>query len=146
MSVKEVKIRKLTEKDLLRVREIDLMLAGEGRALSWPLGVGTEWSLSVYRPIMSFVAQKGDEIIGFLLGDMKGPEYGLEIGGWIDMMGIAPRYQQQGVGRKLVDAFCEECESNDIKPNVIIREDDEQLTNFWASLGFRRGKLISFEK
>lgn len=136
----------MTEKDLLKVREIDLLLAGEGRALSWPLSVETEWSLSVYRPILSFVAQKGEEIIGFLLGDMKGQEYGLEIGGWIDMMGVTPQYQSQGVGRKLVEAFCEACESNEIEPSVIIREDDERLTKFWTSLGFQRGRLISFRK
>ena len=146
MSEKEVKIRKMTDDDLLRVREIDLLLAGEGRALSWPLSVETEWSLSPYRPIMSFVAYKGDEIIGFLVGDMKGPEYGLEISGWIDMIGIAPQYQKQGVGRKLVEAFCEECERNELKLNVIIREDDEQLMSFWNSLGLRRGKLISLER
>ena len=85
-------------------------------------------------------------MVGFLLGDIRGAEYGIDINGWIDMIGVMPVHQGLGIGRKLVEAFCEECERNEVKPNVIIREDDERLTKFWTSVGFCRGKLISFEK
>jgi ribosomal protein S18 acetylase RimI-like enzyme len=146
VSADEIKIRKMTEADLPRVREIDELLVGEGRVLSWPLEVETEWTMSVYRPLVSFVAQLGDKTVGFLLGDIRGAEYGTDTGGWIDMMGIAPALQHRGIGRKLVEAFCEECQRSGLKPNLIIREDDERLMRFWTSVGFRRGKLVSFER
>jgi len=144
LSGEEVKIRRMTEADLQAVKEIDRLLVGEGRALSWPLRAEAEWA--VYRPALSFVAQLGDEIVGFLLGDIRGAEYGTDISGWIDMMGVAPVHQRRGIGRRLVEAFCEECRRNGVKPNVIIREDDKRLITFWTSTGFRRGKLISFER
>ena len=144
ISKKEIKIRRMTEADLQKVKEIDRLLVGEGRALSWSLRAETEWA--VYRPALSFVAELGDEIVGFLLGDIRGAEYGTDISGWIDMMGVAPAHQRCGIGRRLAEAFCEECQKNRVKPNVVIREDDERLIRFWTSVGFRRGKLISFER
>jgi ribosomal protein S18 acetylase RimI-like enzyme len=144
LSEKEVKIRRMLEADLQKVKEIDQLLVGEERALSWPIRAEAEWA--VYRPALSFIAQLGDEMVGFLLGDIRGAEYGTDMSGWIDMMGIAPAHQRQGIGRRLVEAFCEECQRNGVKPNVIVREDDKRLIKFWTSTGFRKGKLISFER
>ncbi len=50
ISEKEVKIRRMTEADLQKVKEIDRLLVGEGRALSWSLRA---------------------EMLGFLLGDIR---------------------------------------------------------------------------
>jgi len=139
----KIKIRRMVEADLDQVKAIDRALTGERRVLSWPLRVEAEWA--VYRPALSFVAELGDEIAGFLLGDIRGAEYGTDISGWIDMMGVAPQYQHQGIGRRLVDTFREECKRNGVKARVVVREDDERLRRFWTSVGFQRGKLISFE-
>ena len=139
----KIKIRRMVGADLDKVEAIDRALAGERRALSWPLRVETEWA--VYRPALSYVAELEDEIVGFLLGDIRGAEYGTDISGWIDMMGVAPQYQHQRIGRRLVETFREECRRNQVKARVIVREDDERLTRFWTSVGFQRGKLVSFE-
>jgi len=139
----KIKIRRMVGADLDHVKAIDRSLTGERRVLSWPLRVEAEWA--VYRPALSFVAEVGDEIVGFLLGDIRGAEYGTDISGWIDMMGVAPQYQRQRIGRRLVETFREECKRNGVKARVIIREDDERLTRFWTSVGFQRGKLVSFE-
>jgi ribosomal protein S18 acetylase RimI-like enzyme len=85
-------------------------------------------------------------VVGFLLGDIRGAAYGTEMSGWIDMVGVLPKHQRRGIGRKLVNAFEKECRQYNVKARAIIREDDERLTKFWTSLGFVRGKLISYEK
>lgn len=84
--------------------------------------------------------------MGFLLGDIRGAEYGTNVSGWIDMMGVAPEYQRRGIGRRLVEAFGKECHRNAVKVRVVIREDDERLIGFWTSAGFQRGNLVSYEK
>jgi len=140
----EFKIREMKEGDLERIKEIDRALVGPERALSWPLRVEAHWW--VYRPLLNFVAEVDGEAVGFLLGDIRGAEYGTDISGWIDMMGVAPEHQHRGIGRMLVEAFCKECQRNEVKARVIIREDDQRLVGFWASVGFLRGKLVSYEK
>lgn len=140
----EIKIRDMTEGDLPKVKEIDRALVGPERALSWPLRVEAHWW--VYRPLLNFVAEANGEVVGFLLGDIRGAEYGTDISGWIDMMGVAPRHQRRGIARRLVETFCRECQRHRVKTRVIIREDDQRLVGFWTAVGFQKGKLVSYEK
>jgi ribosomal protein S18 acetylase RimI-like enzyme len=132
----------MVKTDLESVKEIDQLLVGEERVLSWPLSVETQ--LELYRPALSFVAEVRGKIVGFLLGDIRRERYGLGMGGWIDMFGVAPEYQRKGIGRRLMLAFWAECQPY-LKTNVIVREDDERLIRFLTSMGYRKGKLINFE-
>jgi ribosomal protein S18 acetylase RimI-like enzyme len=140
----KVKIRGMTEADLERIKDIDRALVGPGRVLSWPLTVEADWWLN--RPMLNLVAETGGNVVGFLLGDIRGAEYGTDTSGWIDMMGVAPEYQDRGIGRRLVKAFGEECQRNGVKVRVAVREDDERLIAFWTSVGFQRGNLVSYER
>lgn len=140
----EVKIRRMTEEDLQSVKNIDRALVGPDRALSWPLEVEAHWW--VYRPMLNFVAEMGGKVVGFLLGDIRGAEYGTDTSGWIDMMGVTPEHQHKGIGKSLVGAFCEECQRNGVRVRIIIREDDQRLIGFWTSVGFQRGDLVSYER
>jgi len=140
----EVKIRRMTEADLPRVKEIDKELVGPHRSISWPLRIEAHWW--VYRGLPNFVAEVDGELVGFILGDIRGVEYGTEIGGWIDMMGVAPKRQSMGVGRMLVETFCAECQKQGVKVMVIVMGSDRRLVKFWNSVGFRRGNLVSYEK
>lgn len=139
----EVKIRRMVEADVEAVKEIDRLLVGEGRVPSWPLSVENE--LAFYRPALSFVAEVGGKIVGFLLGDIRRERYGIGRGGWIDIIGVAPEYQRKGIGRGLMLAFWAECQRKYLRTNVIVREDDERLIRFCTSMGFHRGKLINLE-
>jgi len=140
----DVSIRAMTKEDLQRVKDIDGALVGPGRVLSWPLEVEAEWW--IHRPSLNFVAEVDGEVVGFLLGDIRGAQYGTDMNGWIDMMGVAPEHQHRGIGQRLVEAFCEECLRNEVRARIIIREDDQRLISFWASVGFRKGNLVSYER
>jgi hypothetical protein len=94
----------------------------------------------------SFVAEVNDEVVGFVLGDIRGVEYGTDVGGWIDMMGVSLKHQSKGIGRMLVEAFCQECQKRGVKVRVVVVGDDKRLVGFWKSVGFQKGNLISYEK
>lgn len=140
----EAKIRKMTEADLQKVKDIDKELAGSYRCISWPVRVEAHWW--VYRGMPSFVAEIDGEVVGFVLGDIRGLEYGKDVGGWIDMMGVCSKHQGRGIGRMLVGAFCQECQKRQVKVRVVVVEDDKRLVEFWKSVGFQKGNLVSYEK
>ena len=140
----KVKIRRMTEADLQRVKVIDRELVGPYRDITWPLRIEAHWW--IHRGISSFVAEIDNNVVGFILGDIRGTEYGVDVGGWIDMMGITPQYQGKGIGRSLVEAFCEECRKQGVKVRVVIVGDDKRLVDFWISVGFQKGNLVSYEK
>ena len=142
----KVRIRKMTEADLQRVREVDHKLVGPYRSVSWPLRVDAHWW--VYRGMPNFVAETGDEIVGFILGDIRGgTQYGTEEAcAWIDMMGVAPEYQSMGIGSELVEAFCETCHGQGVKVRIFVVGDDQRLVKFFDTCGFSRGNLVSYER
>ena len=143
-SEKEIVVRRMTDEDISLVKAIDESLTGSERALSWE--VGAEIEVAVYRPALSFVAEADGEIVGFILGDIRGAEYGKDLTGWIDMVGVNPRCQRMGVGQRLVGKFCEVCQQNGVSSEVVIRDGDELLKGFFTSLGFRRGDMVNYVK
>jgi ribosomal protein S18 acetylase RimI-like enzyme len=132
----------MVEEDIPKVKVIDRSLTGPQRAISWP--AAAELEAEVYRPALSFVAEKDGVVVGFLLGDIRGTEFGKDIKGWIDMMGVHPKYQRLGIGQRLVETFCEVCERNKVDVQVFLREDDEQMKRFFTILDFRKGNMVSF--
>jgi len=139
-----VNIRKMTEADLPRVKEIDRLLAGRYGSISWPLRVEAHWW--VYRGMPNFVAEIRDEVGGFVMGGIRGVEYGADTAGWIDMIGVLPAHQSSGIGRKLAEVFCRECENKGVKVRVLAVGEDKRIVKFWASLGFRKGRLVSYQR
>jgi ribosomal protein S18 acetylase RimI-like enzyme len=140
----EIKIRRMVDEDIPKVKVIDRSLSGQQRAISWQVEADVE--AEVYRPALSFVAELNGVTVGFLLGDIRGVKYGKDMKGWIDMMGVHPKYQHLSVGRKLVETFCGVCEQNKVDVQVLLREDDEQMKKFFSMLDFRRGNMVNFVK
>ena len=138
----KITIRRMVDEDMPKVEVIDRSLSGPQRAISWQ--VAAEVEAEVYRPALSFVAELDRVVVGFLLGDIRGVEYGKDIKGWIDMVGVHPKYQHLGIGRRLVEKFCEVCQQNKVDVQVLLREDDEQLMRFFSTLNFRKGNMVSF--
>jgi len=139
-----IKIRRMVDEDISKVKVIDRSLSGPQRVISWQVEADAE--AEVYRPALSFIAELNGVTVGFLLGDIRGVKYGKDMKGWIDMMGVHPKYQHLGIGRRLVETFCEVCEQNQVEVQVLLREDDEQLKGFFSMLDFRRGNMVNFVK
>ena len=141
---KGVNVRKLRAEDLSAIIELDKKVVGKDRASSWPQRVASH--LKTYEPLLSHVAEADDKIIGFILADVRGAEYAVPLGGWLNIMGVDSAYQGQGIGRKLMEAFVTECHRSGVKARIMLQEGDESLLKFVRPLGFRRGQLIDFEK
>ena len=138
-----ISVRRMTEADIQRVKEIDRELAGPGRIASWPLRIESHWW--VYQGLSNYVAEVDGEVVGFLLGDIRGAAFGTEASGWIDIIGVSPRCQGRGIGRSLVEAFSEECRREGMKVRVILAG-NRRLAQFLKSMGFSRGRLVCFER
>jgi ribosomal protein S18 acetylase RimI-like enzyme len=139
-----INIRRMVVEDISIVKVIDRSLSGPQRAISWQ--VEADMEAEVYHPALSFIAELNGVAVGFLLGDIRGVEYGKDMKGWIDMVGVYPDYQNLGVGRKLVQAFCEVCKQDKVDVQVLLREDDERLKKFFGTLDFSRGNMVNFVK
>jgi len=99
-------------------------------------------------------------VVGFVVGTIEkeersqsivslGPRLGsadlYRQSAWIDMIGIHPDHQGQGIGRALIDAFYGECKHKRVTLRWIVRDDDEVLKKVVASMGFVKSPISTYE-
>src|SRR5438093_6143660 len=97
------RIRPLDELDLGRVVQIDERITGIYRPEVWEQRVGYYLRRD---PESSQVAEVDGKVVGFMLGDVRAGEFGIEEpSGWIERFGIDPDYRGRDLGRQLYEAM-----------------------------------------
>src|SRR5688572_5079374 len=99
----EVAIRPVDELDIEEIAAIDEGIGGRYRPEVW------EKRIFYYLrrdPEGSFVATAGGRVVGFMLGEVRSGEFGMEEPtGWIEVLGVDPAFQGRAVGRRLAAAM-----------------------------------------
>lgn len=140
----QVDIRAMTEDDIDAVMAIDRKITGINRATTYraiPRSyVGGELDVSV-------VAEAGGQVIGFLFGRITDSPYGLADTAWLELIGVDPSCQRQGIGTRLAQAFTEHCRDKGVTSlHIMVSWHDWWLLSFLRSLGFTRGEMAEFIK
>jgi GNAT superfamily N-acetyltransferase len=141
---KIIVVRRMVDDDMPKLEVVGRSLIGLPRAMPWEIEAEAEDK--VYRPTMNFVAELDGVVVGFLLGDIRSLWYGNDMGGWIHMVVVHRNYRHLGIGRRLVEAFCEVCEQKKVDARVLLRDGDEHLRSFFKFRGFRNGDMVTLEK
>ena len=140
-----VRIRPLDELDLDGIVRIDEKLGGQYRPDVWEQRV----MFYVRRdPGASQVAEADGRVVGFMLGDCRAGEFGLEQpSGWIERFGIDPAYRGQDLGRRLFDAICAHFRAEGATSvRTLVERDDAALTGFLRAIGFGDSALVALER
>ncbi len=140
----EVNIRPLTENDFEDVAGIQEEIMkrkvkeGLGRRMREYIEKDTEACL---------VAEIEGKVVGFVIGDVKDWGFGVEKSGWLEIIGVHPKYMGQGIGKTLGNHLIDYFKSKGIK-NVytVARWDSGDLLAFFKSIGFYRSDFINLEK
>ena len=155
----QIYVRKMTPSDLPQVIEIDQALFGSKRFPTWPFSFQVYWR--EYNPDIRLVAELGEKLAGFIVGCFVVEEHDRSVlslrhsgehgqpyrqVGWIDMIGVRPDSQGTGVGRKLVDSFCDECRRSNVDVRAVTTEDDLKLKRFLEAAGFKAREFAVYEK
>jgi ribosomal protein S18 acetylase RimI-like enzyme len=146
MSRTDIIIRPVEATDLEDIVRIDEKLTGHTRKDYWQ----TRLEIAALRPPwMSLVAETDGRLVGFLFGWVGESEFGMAGGtGWIDLIGIDPRYRSLGVGRALVERFV--ASGRELraiqKVATLIDLTQEGVRDFFVHLGFRHGPMIQLEQ
>src|SRR5438445_11135652 len=98
----DVRVRPMTELDIEGICRIDERITGKYRPEVW------EQRAAYYLrrdPDSSQVAEVDGRVVGFMLGEVRGGEFGLEEPtGWVEFFGVAPSAREKGAGRWLSEA------------------------------------------
>jgi len=142
--LENVKIRPLKKEDLEAIVEIDEKVLGERRKDYWEkkLRLMNEKSSEV-----SLVAEVEGNVLGFILGDVSGWEFGVpDTIGWIDTIGIDPVYQKKGLATALAHELIRRLKTIGAKTiYTLVSWNDWDLLQFFHAMGFTRGDMINLE-
>ena len=143
MAIGEVKIRVMKYEDLDAIIEIDARVLGQARPEYWRLKV----ELAEKRAMASLVAEVEGRVVGFILGDASGWEYGVpDTVGWIDTIGVLPEYQKKGVARALMTEMISNLKKVGVeKIYTIVDWRSWDLLKFFNSMNFKKGEMIQLE-
>jgi ribosomal protein S18 acetylase RimI-like enzyme len=140
----EITIRPLEDVDIDAITRIDEKLTGQYRPDFWESRVAYYLRRD---PEASRVALQAGNVVGFMLGDLRGGEFGLEeTSGWIERFGVDPAQRGKGVGRKLFDALAEYFRASGAH-SLRTFVDNRQAENaaFLSAVGFGPGNLTALE-
>lgn len=139
-----VKIRTMRVEDYDAIIEIDKKVLGKARPDFWRAKLE---EISARSPAPPLVAELEGKVVGFVLGEASGWEYGIpDTFGTIDTIGVDPEFQKKGIGRTLVEEMISNLRKlgvSTIYTFVNWRQGD--LLRFFDSLGFSKGDMINLE-
>ena len=139
------KIRPVTELDIEAICKIDERITGKYRPEVW------EDRVMYYirrDPDSSQVAEVDGKVVGFMLGEVRGGEFGLEEPtGWVEFFGVDPSAREKGVGRSLVEAvFTAFKQRGAHVARTMVRGEDREIDAFVRRIGFAPAPVTAFEK
>jgi predicted N-acetyltransferase YhbS len=143
-SMEKVKIRTLRKEDLDAIVEIDERVLGEKRRNYWERKLEL---MNNKASQISLVAELEGRVVGFILGDISGWEFGVpETIGWIDTIGVEPAYQKKGLATALARELVQNLKSLGVKTlYTLVSWNDWDLLQFFHAMGFSRGDMINLE-
>ena len=141
----DVVVRPLSDTDIESITRIDEKVGGTYRPEFWENRVAYYLRRD---PESSRVAEIDGQVVGFMLGDMRGGEFGLEeTSGWIERFGVDPAQRGKGIARQLFDALALHFRSSGAKSlRTFVDASQADNARFLAALGFGPSRLTALEK
>ena len=145
VSASGVRVRPLNELDIEAITRIDEKVTGLYRPDFWESRVAYYLRRD---PEASRVAEVDGEVVGFMLGEVRSGEFGLEEPtGWIEVLGVDPAHRGKAIGRMMAEALLthfRELGAHSVR--TLVDDGAEELCSFFSSLGFEPSTLRPFVK
>jgi GNAT superfamily N-acetyltransferase len=138
-----VNLRPLRVKDLDAVSGIDFSLLGKKRMTYWE----SKLEKAETSGVPSLAAEVDGKVIGFILGNASGWEYGIPQNiGWIDTLGVVREWQGRGVSQLLFREIYSMFKKVGVDTiYVFVDWKKADLLKFFERMGFKRGDMINLE-
>ena len=141
----DLDIRLLKADDFDALVQLDsLLLIGEERKDYW------EKKFAVFRlrhPNLSLVATIGDRVVGYVMGNISGWEFGVKSGiGWVELIGVHPDAQKKGVAKEMTLELLKQFKALNVKVvYTMVVATDPVIRRLFHSVGFKEGHMAQLE-
>jgi ribosomal protein S18 acetylase RimI-like enzyme len=92
------------------------------------------------------VAVAGNEVVGFVIGEVRDWEFGSPPCGWLFAIDIDPRVRQAGIGTRLLATLCDGLRAAGVrKLMTMLAADNLLILSFFRSQGMMAAPMIPLE-
>ncbi|NOX72485.1 MAG: GNAT family N-acetyltransferase [Alphaproteobacteria bacterium] len=144
-------IRKVTEGDLAAIAALDARVTDRAKPDYWR-DVFERYATRYTDRRFFLVAESTDQatdgaVLGYIVGEIRGWEFGSEPCGWIFAFSVEPDIRQQGIGEHLFQAISAEFKAAGvtIMRTMVARQNQLHMA-FFRSEGMVAGPYIQLEK
>ncbi|MEI8327226.1 MAG: GNAT family N-acetyltransferase [Betaproteobacteria bacterium] len=138
-------IRPVRPSDLDAVIELDAVVTGMEKRENWNSlyrKYGRETALGQH----FLVAMRGDEVIGFVIGEVRDWEFGSPPCGWVFAMDVRPDARLAGAATALLQAICKGFKKAGVsKVRTMLSRDNTLILSFFRSQGMMIAPFIPLE-
>jgi len=97
--------------------------------------------------IIALVALYEGKVVGFIISEVKKGDFGLDQSGWVQIVGVHPKYMGRGIGKSLGRHLLEHYRKMGIQDMYTsVRWDAVDMLSFFKSLGFDRSNFINLRR
>ena len=138
------RVRPLDELDIGAIVRIDERITGTYRPEFWEQRIGYYLRRD---PESSQVSEVDGKVVGFMLGDIRAGDFGLEEpSGWIERFGIDPQHRGRDLGKQMFGAITEHFRAMGATTvRTMVDGKDSGVTGFLNALGFAPSALQALE-
>lgn len=135
----------MSELDIEAITRIDERIGGRYRPEVWE-------QRCVYYirrdPESSQVAELDGKVVGFMLGEVRGGEFGLEeLTGWLEFFGVDPDARGRAIGRRLCESLLAYFRQRGARvARTMVATRDQEIESFLRAMGFTDAPLTALER
>ena len=131
--------------DLNAVIELDAMVTGIEKRNYWH-SLYQRYADSVATGQHFLVATSGDDVIGFVIGEVRDWEFGSPPCGWVFAIDVRPDARLAGTATQLLKAICLGFKNAGVnKVRTMLSRDNTLILSFFRSQGMMIGPFIPLE-
>jgi ribosomal protein S18 acetylase RimI-like enzyme len=141
----EIIIRNAKASDLDAVIALD-ELGQENKKDYW-LGIFDHYVKSGRADRICLVAEKGNSVVGFIVGEVRAWEFGSPPCGWVFSLSVSKSVREMGIGQRMFEEICNRLKQAGVTTVRTMVDIDNKLTlSFFRSVGMCTGRYVELEK
>ncbi len=140
-----LQIRPVRRGDLNAVTEMDAMVTGIEKRDYWN-SLYHRYANAVATGQHFLVATSNDEVIGFVIGEVRDWEFGSPPCGWVFAIDVRPDVRLAGTATRLLQAICQGFKRAGVsKVRTLLSRENTLILSFFRSQGMMIGPFIPLE-
>ncbi len=141
----DVRVRPAETADLAEVVALDAENTGTAKPAYWKDRF--DWYAGRHPERFFLVAERGGDLVGFIVGEVRAWEFGSPPSGWIFAVHVSPKARLHGLGTMLFDEMCVRFRKAGVQQvRTMLAKDDRLIMSFFRGLGMMAGPFIQLEK